>query len=290
MKSRSFLLLVFFFSAIHVFSQGKGSDTIFYTTDISGDSLDVRERITLKDGMVFNGIITEIKASDSSILFKSSLFHERHILIREVAAIKYYINKRSERLYSNYPANYFITPSAIRVKKGTWYLQDISITLLSVNYAMTDHWILGAGSLILNPSAFMVTTRVSFDLGNSFHYGVGYMFIGGLVYRPDEDHFQFVYGIFTIGNAKHNITINIGRSFQDVRFGSVVSGYSNVFRRLGILFEAWSFPSEGNYTQSIAPLIRIRGRRHYFDFGYLFTSELVYDQRGVIVACFNLRF
>jgi hypothetical protein len=49
----------------------------------------------------------------------------------------------------SHPTRYFFAPSAISIKRGTVYYQNIMLTTSFVNYGVTDHFSIGGGEFII---------------------------------------------------------------------------------------------------------------------------------------------
>ena len=117
----------------------------------------------------------------------------------------------NKKVFPNpHPGRYFYSPSGISMKQGDAYYQAIYFLVYQAQYAITDHWSVGATtSIILNP--LLINFKYTHDIGtqDKLHFVTGMQ--GGTIPVLEENNLLGVaYAGLTLGNAEHNLTLNGG--------------------------------------------------------------------------------
>ncbi len=109
-----------------------------------------------------------------------------------------------------HPGRYFYSPSGISMKQGDAYYQAIYYLVYQAQYAITDHWSVGATtSILLSP--ILINFKYTHDIGtqDKLHFVTGMQ--GGSINAWSSDNTLGVaYAGLTLGNAEHNLTLNGG--------------------------------------------------------------------------------
>src|SRR3972149_2653514 len=149
------------------------------------------------------------------------------------------VGKKSDITQIYNETNYFIGPSALNLKKGSGYYQNVDILLNFFNVGITDNFSIGGGGDLRNaifgfsqPSfsqpSFMLTAKGGWQLQNNLHAAFGATFINikSNGYREvDKVDKESVlgYGLLTYGNKFNNLTIGCG--FNYIRHTFVLKKY-----------------------------------------------------------------
>lgn len=120
-----------------------------------------------------------------------------------------------EQVFENpHPSRYLYSPSGITLKKGDGYVQTILYLVWQAQYALTDHWSIGATtSFIGAPLLLNVKYSTPFSpkkpaKENQMYFATGFQ-AGGAWMAPGT-LFGVGFAGFTYGNPESNITINGG--------------------------------------------------------------------------------
>jgi hypothetical protein len=164
---------------------------------------------------------------------------------------------------------YLFGPSAIPLKKGEGYYQNVFVVLQSFNYGITKNFSIGAGFDVITPFVrevppfFFITPKASFKVAEKVHLGGGLLYANTAAFELAG--FGIGYGIFTYGTVENNITAGLGWGYieGDITDGPIitVSGMARVSRRLGLVSENWIVPVDGYYG--------------VFSYGLRFMSEKI---------------
>lgn len=202
---------------------------------------------------------------------------------------------------------YIIGPSAIPLRKGESYWQNLYIFFNGYNYGFTNHFSLKVGTEFLSsafsgnaPSFISLSPRLFYQLRPNIYAG-GYslysIFPGRRNYH--SEHYLTLGGAITFGNSNSNITIGIGwntarrmvyigsGNYRKENFFSQapnvsLSAMARISKRFGIVTENWFYaiPSYHNGISYglISELyysigVRGYGRRFTFDFGAMGSSS-----------------
>ena len=174
---------------------------------------------------------------------------------------------------------YLFGPSAIPLKKGEGYYQNAYLIVNSGNVGITDNITVGGGLMgFILPFA---TAKVSGKVAKNVYAG------GGLVYcmlpnfgSGSAGHAGIAFGVGTVGNTEHNVTGGLGYGFLNgsTTQGPIVtlSGMTRASQNLSFVSENWFLPiGRGEYYQVYSYALRIMGRKHSFDFGFLNNRDFV---------------
>lgn len=122
-----------------------------------------------------------------------------------------------------HPTRYLFMPSAIPIKKGEGYYQNIWLLGNTVNYGITNHFSLGGG--IGFPLCYMISAKAGYKVAKNVHVAGGGVFAGA--FYGINFGLGAAYGAVTIGNDDNNFTLagGYGLTRQLVSSGAFTSNY-----------------------------------------------------------------
>jgi len=178
---------------------------------------------------------------------------------------------------------YFFGPTAIPIKKGKGYYQNI-VAINAVNYGITENFSIGGGfefiSIIFGNSPFWyLTPKAGFKLKEKVHLGGGLLVIG----VPDSDNINLGYGIFTYGSSESNFSAGLGYGLVGLEAMDYptlfFAGTHRVNNSIMLMTENYVIPNDFLYNTFYLGIygIRILGKKNSFDVGLFTTTEILGD-------------
>jgi len=245
-------------------------------------------RILMKDGTLYEGY--RRKDQEESNIVHTDLGKVMYDT-SQVAQIK--IIDESKAGYFDHPlsARYFLSPTAIPLRKGEKFYSNQNIFLSSFQYGVTKNVSIGAGFetistfFLLTPTPF-ANVKVSFAGSENFHYGGG-LIVGGIFGQliNEYEYFASPYGVLTWGDRDKNITLGGGVAFiSNERLSYInVSGTLRLSRRLGLISSnLLGFDNIGGGSEIIGLQgIRIMGENIDVDLALAFIPPLIAN--GIIL-------
>ncbi|MCX6257802.1 MAG: hypothetical protein NTW49_07915 [Bacteroidia bacterium] len=272
-----FLIVLFTLSiqSKPVFSQGfrdsslirleiqNSKNSLYEITTISGSSIygKIIERypdrivVTTKD----LGTIT-VQINNISILEKIKPTAEK-------AGEYWFTNPNSTR--------YLIGPSAINLKRGEGYYQNIYLVGNTFNYAFSDHVTLGGGfeitSLFQGNPIYLFQSKVSTHITGKFYTGGGILLAG---ISGENGNFGVVYGVGTYGDEDDNITLGIGYGYEDFELVNkpilTLGAMCRLSKGFGLVTENWLVQKYGVVSYGI----RFMGKKMTVDLAFLNNADI----------------
>ncbi|MBL7727131.1 MAG: hypothetical protein JNM68_05580 [Dinghuibacter sp.] len=211
---------------------------------------------------------------------------------------------RGEYWFDNPNATrYVIGPSAIPLRKGEGYYQNLMLVAHSASVGITRNISIGGGTELLTPittgkapAVYFFTLKSGFKVAPRLHVGGGllYLNIGNNYYGTRNNHLGNVFGLVTYGSRNNNVTVGAGwgaqRSKQlnphtnNAEMRSYISKYptftfsamARPFKWLGVVTENWVFPvSNINYPVSGEPVRNFSRYEYVLSYGVRLMGERV---------------
>lgn len=251
--------------------------------------------IALKDGSKISGKVLS-KTEDETIVQTKNLgnLKIKNEKIRSIDAIDGTIAKTGKVWFKNPTSGlYYLSPTAIPLKKGDGYYHNYYGIGNEFNYALTDHATIGGG--LTGPLGVYLTGKVSTSV-NDYAHVAGGVFIGNSIFPiVRNSNFGLALGFcsFTVGNSDHNLTATVCYGFMNSRNSTdlmnqplmQLSGTVRVSKKLAIVSENWlvsvngdpfnrGFGTDSHYEPFISYGCRILNKRGSFDIGFLNTPAL----------------
>lgn len=146
---------------------------------------------------------------------------------------------------------YLFAPNAIGLPQGEGYYQNTWILLNNLNYGISNHFSIGAGTVpvfLFGANTFPVWILPKLSVSSpqdNLHFAGGAVFGG--VLGSGEGSVGLVYGSSTIGSRDHNATLGVGYGYTGETFSDVpainISGMTRIGRTTYLISENYIFPA-----------------------------------------------
>jgi small nuclear ribonucleoprotein (snRNP)-like protein len=242
------------------------------------DTVKNSERVVVKmnNGDEFRGKI--IKRDQNSIVLETTN-GTLNLISSNVRSIDLDLYKGKFRFPNSNETRYFFGPSAIPIKKGKGYYQNVLLTSNFVNYGLTKNFSFGGGvefiSLLLRNPIWFLTPKVGFKVSERSHVGGGIIMAG----FSTEGTATLGYGVYTFGSSESNLTIGAGYGLISGQFSNrptiMVSGTHRVGNNFALLTENYFIPI-GTATRYNGIFgFRTLAPKNSFDFGLIVIPEIL---------------
>lgn len=258
------LLSFLFLSNIHLYSQDDYAPSVDKKLVI----------IKMKSGNEFVGRI--IKKEDGKITLET-LDGEIQLASKNVVSIKPFNGRLSD--YSNQGMAYFISNSAISLKKGTGGYTNLMLTTSLFNYGVTDNFSIGGGFELLSTIAqqpiWFLTPKYSFKLEENKQIGTGVVVIGFGKTSP----VQLVFANITLGTPESNITGGIAFGYFQGDLLEIpaltAAGVKRLSKRFSLMSENY-FVLDPNSTAYL--YVGIHGFRIHWDDSAISLGGVIFQE------------
>jgi len=213
--------------------------------------------IFLYGGSILVGIIKSF--SNKKIELFSESFDIIRIDIHKVVKVENYNHSEIKSIMTienPHYSRYFYAPSAMPLDKNEGYFQDIYLLLLSCNYSITSHTLIGGGFSIIpgadiNEQVYFLNAKVAYQITDKFYLGGGGLFFG----IGENSSFGIGYAVGTYGSKDHNATLGIGYGYSGDKLMETpvftVCGMTRLSKRISLLSENWL--GSVTYSENIPP-------------------------------------
>jgi len=174
---------------------------------------------------------------------------------------------------------YFFGPSAIPIKKGSGYYQNLMLSSNFVNYGLGANFSLGAGveliSLFSGSPILFATPKVGFKVGKNAYLATGLLAAG----MPTEGFGLFLpYAVTTFGDSDANFTFGGGPAFVSDSDGEaagslMLSGMKRVSNTVALISENYLLFGPDTAFYFGIQGIRLLGRKNSFDFALIIVPD-----------------
>ncbi|MEQ9310372.1 MAG: hypothetical protein RLN90_13035 [Balneolaceae bacterium] len=229
--------------------------------------------ITMQNGDEFKGLI--ISQNNDRIILKT-INGEISLIAANVKSIEEYTYSGKFDFENPHDTRYFFGPSAIPIKKGKRYYQNVLVTTNFFNYGITEKISVGGGfefiSTIQGEPIWFLTPKVGYQLSETVYVGGGFIMAGA----SSEGTATLGYGVFTLGKSESNLSLSVGYGIADGEVTEspviVVSGTHRTSNSITLLSENYFLP-EANYFGIHG--IRILSNKNAFDIGAIVIPEII---------------
>ena len=250
-----------FFSTIDLYSQ------------VPIDTIKKTERVVVKmnNGDEFRG---KILSRDQNTIVLETTNGTLNLISSNVRSINSDSYKGKFSFPNSNETRYFFGPSAIPIKQGKGYYQNVLLTSNFINIGLLKNVSIGGGfefiSLLLDSPIWFLTPKVGFKVSENSHVGGGFIMAGIGI----EETATLAYGVYTFGSSETNLTVGAGYGLISGNFSNrptiMLSGTHRVGNNLALLTENYFIPSgtSTNYTGILG--LRVLAPKNSFDFGLIF--------------------
>lgn len=241
------------------------------------DTVKNSERVVVKmnNGDEFRGKI--IKRDQNSIVLETTN-GTLNLISSNVRSIDLDLYKGKFRFPNSNETRYFFGPSAIPIKKGKGYYQNVLLTTNFINYGIMSNFSIGGGveliSLLFGSPIWFITPKVGFKVAENSHVGGGFIMAGFAA----EGTSTLGYGVYTFGSSETNVTIGAGYGLIAGELSNrptiMLSGTHRVGNNVALLTENYFIPVglTTNYTGILG--LRLLAPKNSFDFGLVFGPQI----------------
>lgn len=244
-------------------------------------------RVELIDGTTLTGILLaeteteiEIQLEDIGLLTINRAKIKRLIPLEASIEIKksyWFKNPHATRL--------LFAPTAIPLKQGEGYYQNIYIVANMFNYGVTNNFSIGGGFDFLTMFATMddgwhpmlnFNIKSGFQVSENFHTGAGALYIT----MPGEFSAGILYGLGTLGSYNSNLTLGLGWGFVNGTFEEkpfiMIGGMARMSEKLWFVSENWIAPiGDDSYYVLVSYGVRFAARRIAVDLAFINSKDIV---------------
>ncbi|MDW3195646.1 MAG: hypothetical protein R8G66_24935 [Cytophagales bacterium] len=233
-------------------------------------------RVNLKNKEVYVGSIV---SQDASILVLKTAGGEINVPTSQIESVDYLDEMTDTRFRYPNPneTRYFFAPTAIPLKQGEGYYQNVLLSSNFVNFGLTDHFSVGGGlelvSTFLGQPIFFLTPKWGYQTSEKIYVGAGML----VVLPNGGGQFLLPYGVTTFGTTESNMSISLGIPFVegDADNGGLVSvsGFHRFSTSFALLSENYFLPfGESDLPYFGIQGVRIIGKKNSFDLGLIVTD------------------
>jgi hypothetical protein len=220
-----------------------------------------RITLTLADGGTIKGRLYKI--SKEGVQIENSITGIVFASWDKISSLNIYSDEEDITIPTAFSGNpnatrFLFAPSAIPLKKGEGYYQNIYFLFNSVNYGLTNHLSISGGLIV--PFAVFANVRISGKVGKYWHFGTG--IIGGtsIINLGGKNLRAGIgYGLATAGNENNNISVGTGWAFAGVGDSTglakrpivTINGILKLSKRVSLVTENWIFSIKETKENSI---------------------------------------
>lgn len=246
---------------------------LFSQTDTDSLSQNQIFIVKMKNGDEYKGKVLKQDNNTITLLTENG---EIKLIVENLISIEK-IEYEGKFEFSNpHDTRYFFSPSAIPIKKGKGYYQNILVTTNFVNYGITKNISIGGGfefiSTILGSPIWFLTPKVGFDVSKNVHVGGGFIMAG----FADQGTATLAYGVFTFGDSETNLSLGAGYGLLDGEMSDypaiMISGMHRIGNSIALLSENYVLPQGLGYFGIHG--IRILSKKNSFDIGAIVIPDI----------------
>lgn len=190
-------------------------------------------------------------------------------------------------------SRYLFAPSAIPLRKGEGYYQNIFLLMNGFNYGITDHVSIGGGVIV--PFAFYGNLKLGYKVAKNVHVAAGAF--GCATFLGFKYGIGCGFGSITLGNRWTNATLTAGMGVTSegnfTRRPMInLSGMARITDNISLVTENYFFPvtryrgygdrALSEYSVNLTGGLRIGGGKHSFDIAGLAIGDVLYGDISLI--------
>lgn len=243
-------------------------------------------KVELKDGTTLSGRILE--ETDTQIVMQLESVGQLTIDRANVTRIiPFGGSKKVRKAYwfeNPHATRLFFAPTAIPLKKGEAYYQNIYVVANMFNYGIIDNLSVGAGFDFITmfrqfddewKPILNFNIKSGFQVTENFHAGVGGIYATML----GEFSAGILYGIGTYGNYNTNISLGLGWGFVDGTFEArpfiMIGGMARISEKLWFVSENWIIPiDDPGYYVVFSYGLRFASKRIAVDLALINSKDI----------------
>ena len=253
------------------------------------DTTSIMYRIELIGGTILTGnIMSETETHYSLNVADIGLIKINKDLVKKKVQLGASREIRKSFWFKNpHPTRLLFAPTAIPLKRGEGYYQNIYIIANMFNYGVANNFSIGGGFDFI--SMFTRTEgdwhpvlnfnmKSGFKVAKNFHAGVGGIYVTML----GEFSAGIVYGLGTVGSYNNNLTVGLGWGFIDGTFEEkpfiMVGGMARISEKLWFVSENWIAPVDASsYYFAFSYGLRFSARRIAVDLAFINSKDIFED-------------
>jgi len=244
-------------------------------------------KVELFDGIVLTGQLTAETDTAIELQLKDlgQLTVRRDKIKKIIPLASPHPEKKSFWFKNPHASRLLIAPTAIPLRKGEAYYQNIYGVENMFNYGINNNLSVGGGfDFITMFGSFgdgwhpMLNFNIKsgFKVAENFYAGAGSI----VIKIPYESWAGIVYGIGTYGNYNNNITTGLGWGFIDNSFEKkpfiMIGGMVRMSEKLWFISENWIAPvSDPGYYTVVSYGMRFAARRIAVDLAFINSKDIV---------------
>ena len=251
-------------------------------------------KVELKDGTVLTGnIMSEDETSMEIHLADIGLLTIDKDKIKRIVPLDASKDVRKSYWFENpHATRLLFAPTAIPLKRGEGYYQNIYIVGNMFNYGVLNNLSIGGGFDFI--TMFIRTgdgwhpmlnfnIKSGFRVSENFHAGVGGLYVTIL----DEFSAGILYGLGTIGSYNTNLTLGLGWGFVDGTFEAkpfiMIGGMARISEKLWFVSENWIAPvnNDSKYYPVFSYGLRFAAKRIAVDLAFINSKDIF---EGIVIG------
>jgi len=246
-------------------------------------------KVELKDGTTLSGRILE--ETDTQIVMQLERIGQ---LTLDKANVKRIIpldaSKKVKKSYwfeNPHATRLLFAPTAIPLKKGEAYYQNIYVFGNMFNYGIIDNLSVGAGfdfiTMFSQPDGEW-RPILNFNIKSGFQVSENFHLAAGGIYATMLGEFSagILYGNGTYGNYNSNFTLGLGWGFVDGSFEAkpfiMIGGMARISEKLWFVSENWIVPvNDPGYYVVFSYGLRFAARRIAVDLAFINSKDIAQE-------------
>ena len=250
-------------------------------------------KVELKDGTMLNGKLLVETETDIEIELENvgRLTINRDKIKRITPLDISYEVKKSFWFKNPHATRLLFAPTAIPLKRGEGYYQNIYIVGNMFDFGVMDNLSIGGGFDFITMFAstddgwnpmLNFNIKSGFKVADNFYAGAGGMYIT----MPGEVSAGIAYGLGTVGNYNSNLSLGLGWGFVDGTFEGkpfiMMGGMARLSEKLWFVSENWIAPVDDNkYYLAVSYGLRFAANRIAVDLAFINSKDIV---EGIVIG------